>query len=131
METNLRKLLNEAQHQINTYKHPDIDDFQAAMSEVLEAAGIGSLKHDCIEGISEYNGRIEIETSWSARGCAQTSTYSIPSAVIDSENPLREAKLYGVTKRLSEARAELSKYQSYVNAYSAKVAELQAELTTI
>lgn len=131
MTTALRKLLDEAESQLNTYKHPDIDDFKVEMSKVLEAGGLGSLMRDCVERISEYNGRIEIDTSWSARGCAQTSTYHLPSSIVDSEDPIREAKLYGVNKRLGEAKAELSKYQSYVNDYAAKVAALQAELTTI
>lgn len=131
METNLRKLFDDARQQIDTYKHPDISEFKDEMSKVLEAAGLGSLKHEYIENITEYKDWIEIDTSWSARGCAQTSTYKLPSAIIDAEDPIREAKLYGVNKRLSDAQAEHRRYQSYVESYAAQIAKLQAELATI
>jgi hypothetical protein len=132
MTTNYRQLLEDAESQLDTYKHPDIDEFQEKFSELLEAAEAGSLKHDRVESIRVRDSwgtkMIEIRTSWSARNCAQTSEYSLPYSVIEAPDPLKAAKIWGLEKKIAEANAEASKYRGYVQSYEKTVAELTLKL---
>lgn len=135
MTTPLRKLFDDAEIQVDRCKSPDIGDFTQAMSAVLEAAGEGSLMHDKVESISEHswNGQmyIEIETSWSARSCIQSSTYRLPSFIIDSEDPIREATNWRLEKAKNEAESKLKQAQTDVIHYATKLAELNTELENV
>jgi hypothetical protein len=132
MTTKLRELLEDAKQQIDTYKHPNIDEFKPAMSEVLNAAGVGSLMRDCVESIDERtsNGQkwIVIETSWSSRGCSQTSEYRIPSFIVDSENPLKAAHKWKLEKAKRETEAKLFGVQNEVIRHATALAEINAQL---
>lgn len=132
MTTELRRLLEDAKEKIDTYKHPDIDDFKVEMSKVLEAAGVGSMMRERVERIDElswYDSKyIEIGTSWSARGCEQTGEYRIPSFIIDSVEPLKVAHKWKIENALAEAERELALAQEQVVLYAAKVVELTAQL---
>lgn len=133
--TPLRNLFDDAEIQVDRYKSPDIDDFKQAMSDVLEAAGEGSLMSDKVESICElsWNGQkyIEIETSWSARSCLQTSTYRLPSFIIDSEDPIREATKWKLEKSKNETESKLKQAQADVIRYTAKLDELNTELEKV
>lgn len=125
---NTRQLFDDACSQISTYKHPDIDEAQKMLHEILMAAGLGGIQHDCIERLDEYDGTIYIDTSWSARNCAQTSSYRFPSRIIDSEDPLRAAKIWGLNKKIDDATIERNRYMSLVASYEKQIAEHKAAL---
>ena len=126
---NARELINEACDQINTYRHPNIDDAAELLDKILTAAGLGSLKHDQIESISEYGGDINIETSWSARGCAQTSSYKFPASFLDLADPIKAATVWGLQKQINDTRIERDRYATYAKTYGEKLVVLEAELT--
>jgi hypothetical protein len=92
---------------------------------------MGNLTYDSIEEISEYLGNITISTSWSARGCAQTSEYTLPSTIIDAEDPIFEAKKYGLMKKLKAAEIEYKKHAALANSYAEKVTQLQVEINQL
>ena len=123
---NLRELINDAIHQINIYKHPNIDEAQKALSKILDAAGLGSIEHDQIENLSIINDdTLFIETSWSTRGCAQTGSYQLPLNIIDVENPVKAAKIWGLNRQINENQSELSSLNSRIKWY------LNSELQTL
>jgi hypothetical protein len=105
--TKLRELFDDAYHQVDNLKHPNIDEFQQEMSRITEAAGLGSLMRDKIESMSEYNGEITIETSWSTRGCANSSTFRFPSSFLDSETPEKDANIWRLAKEIASASEKL------------------------
>ena len=53
MTTKLRDLFDDAFHQVNTLKHPSIEEFQELFSNVLHAAGLAGIKNDKIEMLDE------------------------------------------------------------------------------
>src|ERR1700693_1608057 len=103
----LRTLVDAAMQQIETYKHPDIGDAKERLNGVLVAAGLGDITKDYIESLNEYNGILYIETSWSARGCPNNSSYELPVSVIDAANPVEAAKAWGLDQRIISARNRL------------------------
>ncbi len=107
--SNLRAIIEAAQHQIDTFRSPDISEADARLDELLVAAELGSIRHDRIERISEHEGILHIHTSWSARGCTNTSDFEFPTAILDAPDPIAAAKEYGHKKRVSEAEYEVTK----------------------
>lgn len=95
MATKLRELLDDASNQVDTYKHPAIGEFCIEISKVLRLTGQGGIgDHDEVTSISEHQGTVSIETAWSVRQCAQTSSYELPSSIIDAEDPQRAALIW-------------------------------------
>ena len=124
----LRELINEATEAIDTYKHPDVDEVQGKLHDILQAAELGGINRDHMTGLDIYGDHLHIRTEWSARGCAQSSDYRIPMSIIDAEDPIKAAKLYGINKKLTEAKNELAYARSSVERGEKRVAELNAKL---
>ena len=127
----LRELVDDAIHQIDLYKNPSIDEFEQRFSEILKAARLGSLEHEDIESLGEYGGNIHLTSSWSARGCHNTSDYKIPSAIIDAPDPVAAARRWGCEHRLDEARRREAMARSSLESASAHRAKAQAELDAL
>jgi len=124
----LRELINEATEAIETYKHPDVDEVQGKLHDILTAAKIGGINRDHLTSLDIYSDYLHIRTEWSARGCAQSSDYRIPMSIIDAEDPIKAATIYGINKRLTEAKNNLSSARASVERNEKQVAELNAEL---
>ena len=127
-----RQEFDNACHQINTYKHPSIGEFKEKLSSILEAADIGGITHDCLESLDEDDDTIYIETTWSARGCNQSSSYQLPSFIIDAEDPLKAAKIWGLEKKIGEtthrlnaAKRDVESQQSQLEALTKSLGEAQ------
>lgn len=107
--TTLRDLIDEAAWAISRYKSPDVRECKERLSEVLEAAGLGSISHDCLESIDECDGHICIETSWTARGCSNTSSFRIPASIVDADDPVRAATEWGLRKKIATAQGQAAR----------------------
>jgi hypothetical protein len=82
------------------------------LNAVLKAAGLGSTGNDQITYIYEHKGIggfFEIRTEWSARNCAQTSEYRLPTSIVDAEDPLQAAFDWQYSKALREAQIEFKR----------------------
>jgi len=124
----LRELINEATEAIETYKHPDVDEVQSKLHAILEAGKLGGINRDHLTQLDIYGDHLHIRTEWSARGCAQSSDYRIPMSIIDAEDPIKAATIYGINKRLTEAKNDLSSARYSVERNEKRVADLNAEL---
>jgi hypothetical protein len=124
----LRELINEATEAIETYKHPDVSEVQGKLHDILQAAELGGINRDHLTDLDIYGDHLHIRTEWSARGCAQSSDYRIPMSIIDAEDPIKAATIYGINKRLTEAKNELSYARNSVGRGEKRVAELNAKL---
>ena len=104
---NLRQLIDNAISQLNIYKTPDIDECKSRLNEILKVSQLGGINYDKIEKMTENNQVLTIDTSWSARGCSNTSSYELPVSIIDAQDPLIAAKAWGWEKRINEAQSKL------------------------
>lgn len=125
---NYREIIDEAISQLATYRHPNTEEAEKLLSDILKAAGLGSLEHEHVDDISIYGGSVHIETSWSARGCGQNSSYSFPVSLLDAEDPLKAAKIWGLNEKISETESERDRYASYVASHNERIAKYKAEL---
>ena len=125
---NLRELINKASEDIDTYKYPDVDEVQSKLHAILEAAKLGGINRDQLTRLDIYGDHLHIRTEWSARGCDQSSDYRIPMSIIDAEDPIKAATIYGINKRLKEATNNLAAARNDVARGEKRVAELNAEL---
>ena len=100
----LRQLIEEAQHQLDTYKHPNVDEVQDRLDAILKAGDAGGLKYDKITNLSYRNGFLEIATEYYVRSCYQNGEYRIPESVIDAADPIREMKLWAAKVKVKKAQ---------------------------
>lgn len=107
MTTKLRKLFEKAVHAVNTYKNPDIDEARQQINLILEASGGGSPGYDYISDMCFHKDDLHICTEYSVRSCSQSDEYTIPAAVIDADDPIYAAKVWGADKELLRATQQL------------------------
>lgn len=126
-----REMIEQAMHQIATYKNPDIDDAKQLIHSILQAAKLGTCNRDSIESIGEYGGMIHVDTSWSTRGCAQTSSYSFPASILDASDPEHAAKIWGLQQQINQLNTERSNCATRIANYDKQLAAYQQELESL
>ncbi|QIG73780.1 hypothetical protein PP935_gp005 [Rhizobium phage RHph_N34] len=124
----LLELIEDAQYQIRTFRHPQIDEFEEKMSEILMAGERGSLKYDKVVSIDIHNDELVINTTYSVRCCEQTGEYKIPMKVIKSADPIYEMKLYSLNKAVKSADLETSRCIANLKRAEENSAKAQAAL---
>ena len=105
--TTLRQLVEQAQADLERYKHPDTTEAERRIDEILVAGKLGSIAHDHLEGLSFYKGNLCISTSYSVRGCSMSGDYKIPESVIDSADPIADIKVWAKAQQVAEAEREV------------------------
>ena len=110
--TPLRQLMEDAASALDCYKSPDIDEALEQIDAVLKAGSLGSIEHDRVVRIEACRDNFEIHTEWSARGCAQTSEYELPYAIVDAANPLVAAVTWARTQAIANAQARINEAQA-------------------
>ena len=110
--TPLRQLMEDAASALDCYKSPDIDEALEQIDAVLKAGSLGSIEHDRVVRIEACRDHFEIHTEWSARGCAQTSEYELPYAIVDAANPLVAAVTWARTQAIAKAQARINEAQA-------------------
>lgn len=128
---NLRTLLDDAERQVNTYKHPNIVQFREAINEVLEAADLGSTGNDEITGIDEYDDTIRIRTIWCVRGCECSGDFELPSFIIDSEDPIKTAKIWSLEKQIVSCERALEQSKKSVISGEASLEKLNLAMKEV
>jgi len=121
----LRKLIEDAQHQLDTYKHPNVDKVQDRLDAILKAGNAGGLKYDKITSLSFYSGFLEIATEYEVRCCRQTGEYKIPESVIDADDPIREMKLWAA--KVAVKKAQDAYYRACYDVSQTQVALMKAK----
>lgn len=131
----LRTLIDEAQHQLCTYRNPNIATAKEKLTELLKILDLGSLEHDEITSIDEEDDVLVISTAYSIRCCAMTGEYKIPLSIIDAADPvqaayrwLKEQELTERVENLRSCRDVLVSAQAQVKSLPARIVELEQEL---
>lgn len=104
--TRLRELLEQASNDLDIYKKPNLSELTTILPEVVRAANLGSISGTIIR-IVEAPGYFEIETSWSARCCEQSSYIHLPSFIVDSKDPIKTAKTWANKIALEEVEDKI------------------------
>jgi hypothetical protein len=105
-EKTLRQIIDEADDAIQTLRHPEVSEAEERLNEIIMAAKLGDISHDQLAYVRISNGKVNIRTEYSVRGCEQSDDYNFPETILDNEDPIRAATLWGLEKRLSDAQCE-------------------------
>lgn len=128
MTKTLRELIVKAEEDIDTYKYPDVSETQSRLSQILEAAGLGGIEHNELTYLGFRDGRLHIDTTYSSRGCTDSESFDIPEKIIDAEDPVREARIWGAEKRLKKAEVDLARAKRDVTYAETKLKEAHTAL---
>lgn len=130
----LRDLINKAQHQLCTYRRPNVDEVSKRLGEVLQILGRGSLEYDDITSIEEEGNSLVINTAYSLRGCSMSGEYEIALSIVDAEDPCAAARRWLKQQALDEAEEELARMTAelqdlpdYALRLKARIDALQAQ----
>lgn len=131
----LREIVEEASYAIDTYKHPSIPEARNRLNDIVKAAGLGNLEYETIDGISFHKDTIEINTTYSTRGCLQSGEYIFPASILEAADPVAAAKRWGLQKKVDdaqekvdEARRDLEGCEETLSEALDELARLDAEL---
>lgn len=128
--TKLYKLIKDAAHDIGYYSHPDLTEFRSAIDPVLEALGESTIGADNVESIDFYPEFVKIESSYTCRGCGNTSDHTIPMVIVEAVDPVRAATEHTLRARLSESIQKLQHARNSISRLEADSQKAALELAT-
>ena len=123
----LIKIIEEAQTQLETYKHPDTSEAERRLDEILRAGQLGGISGDELTDLSFHNGFLHIHTRYSVRSCEQRGHYQIPRRVLTAEDPIGAIKVWAKDQRVAKARAEVADAERTLERRREALAKAKAE----
>lgn len=127
--SDLRAILEKAELDINTFKHPNVDEAHVWLDNILVAAGLPGIRHNRIDFLSvDYNDEVSVTSSWSCRGCQDQDTYSFPAYIIDAVDPIKAAMIWGLEQRLAEVKNSIANLKAGLLEKETKRDNLEAQL---
>lgn len=122
--TELQTIIEDAINQVDTYKHPQLDEFKTAIKPILKAyLGRSFADHDDITSIDIYNGELRICTEYYVRSCHQTDDFEIPMEIINSDNPIKTATEYHLKLEVENLKTNLDRQNSLATIAKTKYEE--------
>lgn len=109
MAQDLLDLIETAQHQLEYYKRPDVDEVQERLDQILKAGGLSGISWDKLESLDIRNDTLYIRTSYEVRCCAQTGSFEIPMVVVMADDPISEMKKLAKEREFEKVRQEVIK----------------------
>lgn len=101
------EVIEEAISQINTYKHPNIDDAREIINAVSGAAGLGSPGGDHISSMEISGDFLRVRTEYSVRCCSMSDDFHIPVFLFEAEDPVLAAEKWAYDNELDNAKAKV------------------------
>lgn len=126
--TTLREIVEEAASALDIYQHPNVAECQHRLNEIIVAAQLGGISHDNLAGININRGMVTICTTYSVRSCPQQDVYEFPEHVLDAEDPVRAAMIWGLETKLSEKKEKLDEAEAALRLYQKRVTEAENAL---
>lgn len=106
-EKSFRQIINNAIASMHTLRYPDTEEVELRLNEILIAAKLGDISDDHLVYLDISNGKVKIRTEYSVRGCDQSDDYEFPEFIIDNENPVHAATLWGLEQRFRKANLNI------------------------
>lgn len=125
--TTLRELIEQANADLDRYKHPDTHEVERRLDEILTAGKLGSIRSDNLESLGFYRGMVSIQTSYSVRGCSQSGDYKFPESIVDADDPIAAIKVWAKEQRVAKAKADLAGAERQVEWYRQQVIKAEQE----
>lgn len=127
-DTSLRGLLEAAEGDLDTYRHPDVSEAQRRLNEVLEAAGLGSTGTDRITRLRVGPREVFVRTEYSVRSCICDDEYEFPVGIIDEPDPVAAARRWGLERRRKEAVGKLEEARRALAHWESELAGIEEKL---
>ncbi len=127
-DTSLRDLLEAAEGDLDTYRHPDVSEAQRRLNEVLEAAGLGSTGTDRITRLRVGPREVFVRAEYSVRSCVSDNEYEFPVTILDAPDPVAAARRWGLERRRGEAVAKVAEAKRAKERWEAELAGIEAAL---
>jgi hypothetical protein len=105
MTDSLRDVIDEASSHISAKAAPapTLSYAKARIHDILIAAGKPGIKDHVVVDLKQRKDTLEVRTEWGSRGFVHDEEIEIPLSVIDAEDPLAEARLWGIRDRIADA----------------------------
>jgi hypothetical protein len=126
----LREIVEEAASALYTYKHPNVSECQDRLDEIIGAAKLGGISHDNLAHIDISRGMVNIRTTYSVRSCPQEDVYEFPEHILDAEDPIKAAAIWGLETTLSREKEKLDEARSQLRLYEKRVIDTENALAT-
>jgi hypothetical protein len=127
--TTLREIVENAASSLGTYVHPDISECQDRLSEIIIAAKLGGISHDNLVGIEINRGKVTVHTTYSVRSCAQEGLFEFPEHILDAEDPIKAATIWGLEAELEEEIEKRDEARHTLALYEKRVTEAEKALS--
>jgi hypothetical protein len=124
----LREIIEEAASALNRYQNPHVSECQDRLNEIIVAAKLGGISHDHITSIDISRGMVSIYTKYSIRSCPQEDLYEFPEHIIDADDPVKAATIWGLETKLEEERQELKQARRNLNLHTKRVEAAERSL---
>jgi len=124
----LREILEHAEEQIDTYRHPDIDEASDWLDRLLQAGKLGGIGSDRISYLHVGREAVSIRTSYTVRSCAQSDDYEFPVSIIDAPDPIAAMTKWSNERQLAKLRSEVEQTKRSYEAALKRLSDKEAEL---
>lgn len=124
---NLYELTVDAASKVDIYKNPDIAEWIAAIDPVLSAADKSCIGSDTVEAITVAKTLVHITTSYTVRGCEDTTTVKFPIDVLMAADPVHAAKLYRLNQRIALTEQAIAASQEAIKESTESLNDLLAK----
>ena len=105
MKSPLRVLLEQAAHDLEKYSFPDIENAEDALRQVILGAENFDIEDGWLLSIEEVNDVFYVKVvrhRGGYRNYEAADEIGIPSWIIDADDPVKTAKIYGLKRQIQE-----------------------------
>lgn len=137
MKTPLRVLLEQAASDLQKYSHPDIALAKEHLCEIISSTHGINIAHDTIEQIDFEDDLVSIKVSpygalpRSSRSLSRSETISIPVSIVDAIDPIKQSKIIGIQRQISEALVIKERVIRDLKKLDDEIVDLEAALQNI
>ncbi len=124
----LRSILEAAASDVETYRDPDIWEAQRRLSEVLVAAGLGSITSDRIADLQVTDKEVYVHVTWSAYSCDCDARHTFPASIIDAPDPLQAAARWKLGRERADIVGKLEEAKRLQRHWGSKLEEVDARI---
>ena len=124
----LRRIIEDAIQQIETFKNPDVTEAEGVLSDLIKAAGLGDIRGETLAYVSIRDGNVAVRTEYYSRGGSCGEHYDFPEAIIDAADPIATAKEWGLRRKVANLERERDEARSALAHYEERLATAQSAL---
>ena len=125
----LRRIIEDAIQQIETFKNPDVTEAEGVLSDLIKAAGLGDIRGETLAYVSIRDGNVAVRTEYYSRGGSCGEHYDFPEAIIDAADPIATAKEWGLRRKVANLERERDEARALYRDQSHKASDAVRSLS--